>query len=240
MEEIPAKNPQVIEEHRTRVGRERRLRTREQLLRAALKVIDQQGLERFGVERVRIMAGLSRGSFYSYFPTAEGLLTELSVMIWKNVEEEQAETQKEVSPPLTRLYSYLRYGIMRGTSDLACGRVLLRTFPMGGAFSAEVRARLTFEISAAADAGDVDVPSVEIAVDLGLAMIAEIFQSAILYGYDATRLSEQSTIVLQALGASKADVCELTASASPIGPAIGLRDKVLHGLQLEPSASDRI
>ena len=226
MRERPVTNPPV-EEHRTRVGRERRHRTRDQLLRAVFQVIDQQGMDRFSVERVRLTAGLSRGSFYSHFRTADELLAQLSCLIWAKVQEEHTELFSEVSDPLDRLCSYLRYGVARGASDAACGRVLLRAPPMPGTFGDEVRTRLLSEVSMALELGKANAPSLETAVDLGLAMIVEMLRSAVLRGPDTARLNEQITIVLQALGVSRVRVAGLTVRAPPTSPTPGLRDKIL-------------
>lgn len=54
-------------DHRTRVGADRRLRTRRKLLQTAFQLFAEQGLDAPVIEHVIRQAGLSRGTFYNHF-----------------------------------------------------------------------------------------------------------------------------------------------------------------------------
>lgn len=60
--------------HRTRVGEERRERTRRNLIESALKVYAEKGPDGAMIEDLIGAAGVARGTFYNYFPTTEALL----------------------------------------------------------------------------------------------------------------------------------------------------------------------
>ncbi|MFZ6780447.1 TetR/AcrR family transcriptional regulator [Undibacterium sp. Ji83W] len=62
------------ENHRTRVGAERREKARARLLESALLVFANKGPESAVIDEVIALAGMSRGSFYNYFRTNEELL----------------------------------------------------------------------------------------------------------------------------------------------------------------------
>lgn len=62
------------ENHRTRVGAQRREKARARLLESALLVFSRKGPEAAVIDEVIALAGMSRGSFYNYFRTNEELL----------------------------------------------------------------------------------------------------------------------------------------------------------------------
>lgn len=66
--------PAAPVDHRTRVGEERRERTRRKLLESAVEVYARNGLEGATIENLIGAAGVARGTFYNYFPTTEALL----------------------------------------------------------------------------------------------------------------------------------------------------------------------
>ena len=66
------------ENHRTRVGAQRRERTRLLLLKSALQVLSKKGPDATVIDDVIAVAGLSRGTFYNHFRTANDLLLALA------------------------------------------------------------------------------------------------------------------------------------------------------------------
>lgn len=69
------------EDHRTRVAAERRERMRGRLLAGAMQSVAAKGPGAMSIDDVTAMAGVSRGSFYKYFPSPDLLLRELAVEI---------------------------------------------------------------------------------------------------------------------------------------------------------------
>lgn len=62
------------EDHRTRVGLERRERMRDRLIEAATLVFAEMGPEAAQIDDVIRQAGVSRGTFYNYFRSTDALL----------------------------------------------------------------------------------------------------------------------------------------------------------------------
>lgn len=73
---VPAQAPQEeeSENHRTRVGAERRERTRQRLIESALTVFIEKGPDETVIDDFIAAAGVSRGTFYNYFSTTGELL----------------------------------------------------------------------------------------------------------------------------------------------------------------------
>lgn len=73
--------PMKNEDHRTRVAAERRERMRARLLAGAMQSVAAKGPGATSIDDVIALAGVSRGSFYKYFPSPDLLLRELGIEI---------------------------------------------------------------------------------------------------------------------------------------------------------------
>jgi AcrR family transcriptional regulator len=69
------------EDHRPRVGAERRERMHNRLVESALVVFGQRGVDATIVDELIRTAGVSRGTFYNYFRTNEEVLVAVSVAV---------------------------------------------------------------------------------------------------------------------------------------------------------------
>lgn len=63
-----------IEDHRTRVGAEKRVRMRQRLVESAMLVFAEKGVDASVIDDVRTEAKIARGTFYYYFRTNHDLL----------------------------------------------------------------------------------------------------------------------------------------------------------------------
>jgi len=68
-------------DHRHRVAAERRERMRARLLHSALRLIAEKGPTATSIDDVICAAGVSRGTFYKYFPSPEALVRETAAEI---------------------------------------------------------------------------------------------------------------------------------------------------------------
>ena len=72
------KEPIASEDHRVRVGAQRRGKTRLRLLQSALVVFADKGIDATVIDDVIAAAGVSRGTFYNHFRTTSELLLALA------------------------------------------------------------------------------------------------------------------------------------------------------------------
>ena len=72
------KKPIPPEDHRVRVGAQRREKTRLRLLQSALEVFSEKGPDATVIDDVIAAAGVSRGTFYNHFRTTSELLLALA------------------------------------------------------------------------------------------------------------------------------------------------------------------
>ncbi|MGD9942867.1 MAG: TetR/AcrR family transcriptional regulator [Burkholderiaceae bacterium] len=175
--EIPA----PPEDHRTRVGAQRRERTRLQLLTSAIDIFNDKGPDATVIDDLIAAAGVSRGTFYNHFKTTSELLTELASRM-------SDEVLAVVDPMVLQREDHVE--------RFAVGmRLYMRTalrYPQWGRFMTQVGTRVaargqlidqyvTRDLRAAREHKRLNVPDVDVARDLAL--------GAIFYGIE-TMLSE--------------------------------------------------
>jgi AcrR family transcriptional regulator len=77
----------------------RRKRTRERLIAAALEVIAEKGAEAASIEDFVAAAGVSRGTFYNYFPAVEDLLSALNAQMGAEMDQTFVAVTEGVRDP---------------------------------------------------------------------------------------------------------------------------------------------
>jgi AcrR family transcriptional regulator len=102
--------------HRTRVGAERRVRTRLRILESAVRVFAEKGADIPVIDDFIRAAGLSHGTFYNYFRTAADLLE--ATVAWladdliRSIDPEVAKIQEPALRMATAIRMYLRWASM--------------------------------------------------------------------------------------------------------------------------------
>lgn len=215
------------ENHRTRVGRERRLKTGRRILEAVFDIVDRDGVDQLSIDRVSDISGLSRGGLYGYATHSEDLLVRIAHLIWKQVRLEQAELAGPHATPLERMSGSLRYGIIRSIGDSAIGPILFKALAWNSSFNREMRGALLADLTEAKRLEMVDVDALDTAADLAMGMMTAIMHHALVNGPSSAKLSEQAVIMFRALGVSRVDAYALAKLSLPRQPSTTLREKVL-------------
>lgn len=103
----------MTQNHRTRVGIERRQKMRRRLIESALLVFSEKGVDASVIDDVIVAAGVSRGTFYNYFRTNTELLVAVS---------------EELSNEIIHMIETVVGGYTNPVERLACGlRQFMRT-----------------------------------------------------------------------------------------------------------------
>jgi AcrR family transcriptional regulator len=104
----------------------RRTRTRERLLDAAEAVILERGVDAVSIATIVESAGVSRGVFYNYFPTATDLLSELNRRVAEQVTGRLRALITRPVDPATRLAASLHTVMAAYTADPVRGWVAVQ------------------------------------------------------------------------------------------------------------------
>lgn len=152
--------------HRTRVGAERRQRTRLRLIEGALEVFAAKGVDATVIDDVIAAARVSRGTFYNYFRTDAQLLAAVSTEITSDTVRRIESVVADLPDPAERLAQGLRLCL-----HFAVAYPLFAQFFSRAGFNAIGPGHLMFEyvprhFREAVAAKRMDVPDIELAVDL--------------------------------------------------------------------------
>jgi TetR/AcrR family transcriptional regulator, ethionamide resistance regulator len=104
-------------EARAAIAEQRRARTRERLLDAAEAVVAQRGFESASIEEFVSAAGVSRGTFYNYFPTATELLHALNTRVAEDLDRRLERVTTPIEDCAERLAATLHTVIANYMSD---------------------------------------------------------------------------------------------------------------------------
>lgn len=159
------------EDHRVRVGAQRREKTRLSLLESALSVIHDKGPDGAVIEDFIAAAGVSRGTFYNHFNTTNELLLALAT-----------EMSDEVLGTVDPLVLELKDPIQRFSTGTRLYMQMAIRYPLWGSFLNRMGTRiatrgqliekyLTRDLTDALDAGLIRADNVLVARDMVLGSI---------------------------------------------------------------------
>jgi AcrR family transcriptional regulator len=160
------------EDHRVRVAREKRQRTRAQLLDAVMSAYgERSGAGPAVIDDVIRVADVSRGTFYKYFPSLEEAVSELG-----------AKLADEMVAAIATLYDTVQDPVQRSATGFQLYLSRAKIEPKWGEFLAHLNHlksdnRLVVQISSdlkrGVKAGTYDLRSVEVGVRLILGAMIE-------------------------------------------------------------------
>lgn len=175
------KSESKVEDHRVRVGAQRREKTRLRLLESALAVFTEKGPDLAVIDDFIAAAGVSRGTFYNHFKTTNELLLALATAM-----------SDEVLQIVDPLVLHLDDPVERFSAGTRLYMQMAMRYPVWGSFITQVGPRiatrgqlidiyLTRDLELAKSRHRVTVHSVRVARDIVL--------GAIIYGIE-TMLTE--------------------------------------------------
>ena len=156
-------------DHRTRVGRERRARTRQRIIEAALRVIAEKGPDAPVIEDFIQAAGVARGTFYNHFKTTEELLTATSGWLEDALIETIESVIGEFDDPVRRVATGMRLWLHLSRQDPVFCAFVVRSRFRGAA----VEQALALDLGAGLRSGRLAVSSIDLARDLVVGTIRE-------------------------------------------------------------------
>ena len=103
-----------------------RERTRALLLDAAMRVFARKGVGATAIHEITAEAGVANGTFYNYFRTREEIAEAVSTRLAERLQEEIAESYREVADPAERLAIGCRRFILKAVRDPDWGAAAIR------------------------------------------------------------------------------------------------------------------
>ncbi len=182
--------------HRTRVGRERRARTRSRILAAALRVFAERGPDAPVIDDFIRAAGVARGTFYNYFKSTDELLEATS----KWLEDDMiVSIETEIGPmkdPVDRLSTGVRLWLQRAAGDPAWCSFVVRNRRR----STLVEEQLAGDLRGGRRKGAFAFPQVDVARDMVVGTLLEAMSRMSEGRVPVTYVNDVARIVLRGLG----------------------------------------
>lgn len=167
MKTIPIKT----EDHRVRVGAQRREKTRLRLLENALKVFSEKGPDLAVAEDFIAAAGVSRGTFYNHFRTTGELLLALAGSMSDEVLQVVDPIVLQFDNPVQRFATGTRLYMQMATRYPLWGAFLTRVGTRIATRGQLIEIYLTRDLTLAREKNLLKVPNVLVARDIVLGSI---------------------------------------------------------------------
>ncbi len=210
---MPPKRPRrpATVDHRPRVGRQRRARTRTRILATALPVFAQKGPDAPVIDDFIKAAGVARGTFYNHFKTTDELLVATSMRLEDELILSIEAEMGSLTDPVQRLATGVRLWLQRARADPVFCAFIVRNRFRGRL----VEKRLTGDIRAAKRDGRFSIPSVAVGRDLVVGVIREAMSRMTDARVPRAYVDDLTRLILRGLGVGHGVTEQLLAMALP-------------------------
>lgn len=199
-------NDILPENHRVRVGRERREKMRAHLLNSVLIVCSSEGRrEPALIDDIVRHAAVSRGTFYKYFDSLDEAIRQLGLQLADEMTAGIGSIYDDLQDPLMRTATGFQMFLLRAIVEPRWGAFIAHI----GLLSADnlLTRKIRDDIGLGVETGDYDVASIDLASDLLMGAKIEAIRRLIGGGADTAYVRAMAGLVLRGFGVSpvKAD-----------------------------------
>ena len=198
-------------DHRTRVGQERRARTRLRIIEAALGVIADRGPDAPVIDDFIRAAGIARGTFYNHFTTTDELLTATSAWLEDGLIDAIQSVIGSFEDPVRRVATGIRLWLQLARQDPVFCAFVVRSRFRGPA----VERQLASDLGECLQSGRVQAASVEVARDLVVGTIREAQARMMVTRVAAAYPDDVARVILRGLRVSERSIGALLAAPVP-------------------------
>ena len=185
---------------RAEIGRERRARTRSQILEAAAKLLAERPLAAVTVDSVVDAANVAKGTFYYHFQGMDDLAVAVGAKLAESFDELLAPALREVRDPIARLSFAFAKFLDKAIADPAWARLVVQSSQAPDQFGPGIRAHLKADVAEAIAEGRVLIEDADLAADIVIGIWLQITRG-ILERRPAANFADQAlAAMLRALG----------------------------------------
>ena len=163
---------------RGEIGRERRAKTRAQLIEAARRLFTTRPFASVTVEDVTRQAGLSKGAFYSHFRGLDDLWATVAAELAAEFEGVAGASRRSVADPISRIAAGCAAFISEAQRDPAWGALIARGAWDFANVACAARERLKTNLQHAQREGRLASLSTEVGFDLVFGIVIQAMRSA--------------------------------------------------------------
>ncbi|CAN5227030.1 hypothetical protein BH10PSE9_BH10PSE9_01980 [soil metagenome] len=197
---------------RAEIGRERRARTRAQILEAAEILLAERPLAAVTVDSVVEAADVAKGTFYYHFQSMEELAAAVGAKLAESFDELLASTTRGMRDPIARLSLSFAKFLDKAIADPAWARLVVQSSQTPAEFGTGIRAHLKADVAQAIAEGRVSIKDADLAADIVMGIWLHITRGTLERRPDATLTDQALAAMLRALGVTQQSAASLSAA----------------------------
>ena len=208
---------------RAEIGREKRARTRVQIVDAGLILLAERPPEGLTVDAIVESAGVAKGTFYYHFQSVEELAAAVGAKLADTFDELLARSRLDQPDPIERMCFAFTKFLEKAISDPVWARLVVRSAQAPAGLGQGIRENLKADLAEAIAEGRLAIENVELAADIVVGIWLQVARGTLdrRAAPDLTR--EALHAALRALGVPRGTGAagrgrESRRSKSPIGP----------------------
>jgi AcrR family transcriptional regulator len=188
---------------RAEIGREKRARTRTQILEAGALLLAERPPEALTVDAIVEAAGVAKGTFYYHFLSISELAAAVGVMLGESFDEMLTPAKLELSDPVDRLAFMSTQFLEKAISDQVWARLVVQSSQSPTEFGRGIREHLKGDLADIIAQGRMVVKDVDLAADMVIGILLQIMRGIIERGAPHDLIREALDAMLRALGAAE-------------------------------------
>jgi AcrR family transcriptional regulator len=185
---------------RAEIGREKRAKTRAQIIEAGATLFAERPPEALTIDAVVEAAGVAKGTFYYHFQRMDELAAAVGEKLGESFDELLAPARLSLADPIARISFGLTRFLEKGIADPVWARLVVQSAQAPTEFAQSVRSNLKADLAEANAQGRLAVGDAELAADIVSGIWLQVMRST-LQRRPSPDLAERALeAVLRALG----------------------------------------
>ena len=197
---------------RAEIGRERRAKTRAQILQATEILLAERPPDALTIDAIVDAAGVAKGTFYYHFQSIEELTAAVGVKIGESFDDLLAPARLGIPDPIARLSFGLTKFLEKAIAEPLWARLVIQSAQAPTGVREGIRANLKADLAEAKAQGRLTMPDIELAADIVIGVWLEVARGTLERGAAPNLACEVLDAVLRALGATQPEARRSPAS----------------------------
>jgi AcrR family transcriptional regulator len=186
---------------RAEIGREKRARTRSQIVEAGLVLLAERPPEALTVDAIVEAAGVAKGTFYYHFQSVEELVAAVGASLADTFDELLAPSRLGEPDPVERMSLAFTKFLEKAINEPLWGRLVVRSAQVPAAIGG-IREHLEADLAEAIAQGRLAIHDAQLAADIVIGIWLQVTRGSIERRAAPDLTREALAAVLRALGAS--------------------------------------
>ena len=197
---------------RAEIGRERRAKTRAQILQATEILLAERAPEALTVDAIVEAAGVAKGTFYYHFQSIEELTAAVGAKLAETFDDLLVPARVDQRDPIARISFALTQSLEKATADPLWARLVIQSAQTLTGVGPSIRANLKADLAEALAQGRLTVHDAELAADIVIGIWLEVTRGTLERGAAPDLPGQVLEAVLRALGATQPEAGRSPAS----------------------------